>query len=246
MFKNLFKSKNKQPNFDLAALAVDMHSHLIPGIDDGAANMDESIALLAKFDQLGYKKVITTPHVKNEVYPNTAEIILNGLNEVRKEAFSRGLSIQIEAAAEYFFDETLIANIQQRNILVFGDNFVLVEYSFNTPPVFDDVLFFEMQTANYKPILAHFERYPYYHGSLDKLTELRNKGVDIQLNLNSLCGHYGPAVKKQSERMIDAKMVDFVATDCHRMQHLTSIEQHVNLPYFQKLGQLPLKNKLLL
>ncbi len=143
-----------------------MHSHLIPGIDDGSRSMDETIAMLAKFQSLGYKKIITTPHVMQEVYPNTSVIINQGLKQVQETAKSLGLTIEIEAAAEYYFDDHLIELIKNNDVLSFGDNYVLVEFSFHTPPIFESQLFFEMQMAKYKPILAHFERYPYFHDSL--------------------------------------------------------------------------------
>jgi tyrosine-protein phosphatase YwqE len=206
--------------------------------------MDETIALLAKFESLGYKKVITTPHIMNEVYPNGPESILGGLIKVQEMAKSLGLSIQIEAAAEYYFDETLVEKIRNKSVLSFND-YVLVEFSFHSMPEFEDQLFFEMQTAAYKPILAHFERYQYYHGSTEKAKYFKEKGVAIQLNLNSLTGHYGQSVKKQAELLIDEGLVDFAATDCHRMQHLMLLEEHLKNPYFHKLGQLNLLNKTL-
>lgn len=153
-----------------------------------------------------------------------------------------GLSIQIEAAAEYYFDETLVKKVKNGTVMSFGDRYVLVEFSFLTAPLYSEQLFFEMQLAKYKPILAHFERYPYYHGSVEKAIELRENGVNIQINLNSLTGAYGPEVRKQAELLIDAKLVDFVGSDCHRMQHLMLLEESLVLPYFHKLGALKLKN----
>ena len=241
LFSTLFKKKSLEL-FDLSKIGIDMHSHLIPGIDDGSRSMDETIAMLAKFESLGYKKIITTPHIMKEVYPNTSEIINQGLKQVQETAKSLGLSIEIEAAAEYYFDDHLIQLIKHKDILSFGQNYVLVEFSFHTPPIFEDQLFFEMQMAKYKPVLAHFERYPYFHDSLDKAKEYRNKGVNIQVNINSLTGHYGPQVRKQAEKLIDANLVDFVGSDCHRMQHLMMLEEHLSNPYFHKLEKLNLKN----
>jgi protein-tyrosine phosphatase len=241
-YSTLFKKKAPLELFDLSKIGIDMHSHLIPGIDDGSRSMDETIAMLAKFESLGYKKIITTPHIMQEVYPNTSEIINQGLKQVQETAKSLGLSIEIEAAAEYYFDDHLIQLIKHKDILSFGQNYVLVEFSFHTPPIFEDQLFFEMQMAKYKPVLAHFERYPYFHDSLDKAKEYREKGVNIQVNLNSLTGHYGPQVRKQAEKLIDANLVDFVGSDCHRMQHLMMLEEHLSHPYFHKLEKLNLKN----
>lgn len=239
---SLFKKQVSEP-LDLSLIGVDMHSHLIPGIDDGSNSMDESIAMLAKFEHLGYRKVITTPHIMSEVYNNTSEIILKGLDEVREEAKKHGLKIEIDAAAEYYFDDYLVNLVKKREVLTFGDQYVLVEFSFHTPPEYDDLLFFEMQMARYKPVLAHFERYPYFHGSTEKAKEYRDKGAQIQININSLTGNYGPEVRKQAEKLIDQNLVDFIGSDCHRMQHLVTMEENLNKPYLAKLSQLTLKNQ---
>ena len=239
---SIFKKQVSDP-LDLALIGVDMHSHLIPGIDDGSKNMDETIAMLAKFEHLGYRKVITTPHIMSEVYNNTPEIILKGLEEVRAEVKKHGLKIQIDAAAEYYFDDYLVDLVKKREVMTFGDQYVLVEFSFHTPPVYDDTLFFEMQMARYKPVLAHFERYPYFHGSTEKAKEYRDKGACIQVNINSLTGNYGPEVRKQAEKLIDQNLVDFIGSDCHRMQHLVTMEANLTLPYIAKLSSLSLKNQ---
>ena len=239
---SFFKKQDVLP-FDLSLIGVDMHSHLIPGIDDGSNSMDETIAMLAKFEHLGYRKVITTPHIMSEVYNNTSEIILKGLDEVRVEAKKHGLKIEIDAAAEYYFDDYLVDLVKKREVLTFGDQYVLVEFSFHTPPVYDDILFFEMQMARYKPVLAHFERYPYFHGSTEKAKEYRDKGAQIQVNINSLTGNYGPEVRKQAEKLIDQNLVDFIGSDCHRMQHLVTMEANLTLPYISKLSSLALKNQ---
>lgn len=243
LFGSLFKKKLDP--FQLSDLKVDIHSHLIPGIDDGARTMDESIAMLAKFESLGYKKVITTPHIMSEVYPNNSERIREGLDKVRENASQVGLSIEIDAAAEYYFDETLEFRVKEKNFMTFGDGFVLIEFAFHHAPMFEDKLFFDMQMAGYKPVLAHFERYLYYLGSTERALELREKGVKIQMNLNSLTGHYGNEVRKQAERLIDAELIDFVGTDCHRMHHLMLLESNLSNPYFHKLKDLELKNRML-
>jgi protein-tyrosine phosphatase len=239
---SFFKKHVSEP-LDLSLIGVDMHSHLIPGIDDGAKTMDETIAMLAKFEHLGYRKVITTPHIMSEVYNNTPEIILEGLEMVRSEIKKHGLKIQIDAAAEYYFDDYLVDLVKKREVMTFGDQYVLVEFSFHTPPVYDDTLFFEMQMARYKPVLAHFERYPYFHGSITKAQEYRDKGAQIQININSLTGNYGPEVRKQAEKLIDHNLVDFIGSDCHRMQHLVTMEANLTLPYMTKLSSISLKNQ---
>ena len=221
---DFFKKKETLPPFNLGSIAIDIHSHLIPGIDDGSQSMDHTIAMLTKFKELGYKKVITTPHIMSDGFPNTPEIILNGLDAVREEISRIGLDIEIEAAAEYYFDETLIPKIKNKELLTFGDNYVLIEFAFHSPPQYLDQLFFELQTNESRPVIAHFERYIYYLGSVAKAEEWRTKGINIQINLNSLTGHYGPDIRKQAERLIDASAFDFVGTDCHRIEHLMILQ----------------------
>jgi tyrosine-protein phosphatase YwqE len=238
------KPKNRVA-LDLSKVKVDMHSHLIPGIDDGAKNMDETIALLTKFEALGYSKIITTPHIKNPSYPNTSAIILSGLNEVRNEMKSLGIKLTLEAAAEYYYDESFLEKVKNRDVLTFGDNYVLFEFSFYHAPTFVDVLFDELINAGYKPVVAHFERYLYFLGSIEKAAEWRKRGVNIQINLLSLTGHYGMEIKKQAEMLVDAYEFDFIGSDCHRIEHLIILEENLTLPFFEKLNNYMTKNRLL-
>lgn len=247
IFSSIFSKKQPQLEpFDLSIFGVDMHSHLIPGIDDGSKSMDETIAMLAKFHTLGFKKVITTPHIMSDYFRNTPEIIIGGLEKVKAELKQLNIEIEFEAAAEYYYDETLMSKLKNKEkLLTFGDNYLLFEFSFHSEPSQIDTLFFEMITQNYKPVLAHFERYVFLHGSIEKAKEWRSKGINIQLNYNSLFGHYGPEVQKQAQALVNSGEVDFVATDCHRIDHLLTLEKNLRSPYLHKLGELNLKNSLL-
>lgn len=242
LIKSLFGPKKRKTPFDLSKLGVDMHSHLIPGIDDGAPTMEHSIAMLNKFAQLGYRKVVTTPHILGEVHPNTPETILSGLAEVQKELKELKIPIEIEAAAEYFCDETLLPKIKAKNILSFGNNYVLMEFSMLHASQYEAQALFELQVAGYIPILAHFERYPYYHGNFEKVEELRARNIKIQVNLGSLTGHYGPGVRKMAEELIKKGLVDFLGSDCHRMEHLLMIEKYLDAPIYDAIEKLQLLN----
>lgn len=239
---SLFSFLKKTPKTDLSVLKTDIHSHLIPGIDDGAQSMDHTIGMLRKFQELGYEKVITTPHVMSDYYKNTPEIILEGLETVKQEIKKLGLTIEIEAAAEYYFDEHLFTKIKNKELLTFHGNHVLFEFSFTQEPQQIDDLVFELLTNGYQPVLAHFERYPYYHGNLDIARKFREKGVLIQLNLNSINGHYGPAIKKQARELIDNALVDVLGSDCHRVEHLHILEDSLGDKYYQKALELDLLN----
>lgn len=234
-FLNLFKSKKQLQPIDFSQIGVDMHSHLIPGIDDGSQSMDETIAMLAKFESLGYTKVITTPHIYGDLYKNTSKIILEGLTKVQETSEKIGLKITIEASAEYHCDEHFMELINSNNILSINNQYVLMEFPFLTELNNWNDYVFKLKAIGYTPIIAHFERYVYWHGSIEKAVQLKELGAKIQLNINSLSNHYGPDVKKQAERLIDAKIVDFLGSDCHKIQHLLLMESNANSKYLHKL-----------
>ena len=244
LLNKFFGEKEVQlPPFDLSSLKVDMHSHLIPGIDDGSRSMDETIAMLSKFKSLGIQKVITTPHIMSDYFRNTPEIILDGLEKVKVAIQDVNLDIEIEAAAEYYFDETLLAKLKgKEKLLTFGDNHVLFEFSFHVEPPQIETLFFELLTQNYKPVLAHFERYGFLFDKPEIVKKWREQGILIQMNYNSLFGHYGPEVQKQAEWLVDNEQIDFVSTDCHRMDHLMILEENLSSKYLHKLANLNIQN----
>ncbi len=205
---------------------VDIHSHLLPGIDDGAKDLDDSIALISKMYSYGIKNFITTPHVLGDVYPNSSKTILNKLEEVRKALVERGYNdIKIAAAAEYMMDEQFIERLEKDDILTLKDNMILVEMSyFNAPINLYDILF-EIQLKGYKPVLAHPERYNFYHNDFQNYYKLKKAGCLFQLNLLSLTEQYGTGVKKTAEKLIKENLYDFVGTDTHHKNHLRLLEK---------------------
>ncbi len=219
-FSEIFKSSKSKTPADLSVLKCDIHSHFIPGIDDGAETMEESMALIREFYNLGYKKVITTPHILTDVYKNTPEIILSGLEKVRVALKHEQIPIQIEAAAEYYLDFDFERKLEQEKLLTFGNKYLLFEISYINPPDNLDSMIFKLLTVGYKPILAHPERYNFWHNNFEKYEQLQEKGVLLQLNINSLAGYYGPATKKIAELMIEKNMISFLGSDCHRLQHV--------------------------
>lgn len=239
---NLFQGKQSKEAFDFGVIGADMHSHLLPGIDDGSKSLDQSIGMINKLYEMGYRRLITTPHVMEDFYKNTPEIIHHRLDLLREEIQRYGIDIQIDAAAEYYFDETLVQKIKNKELLTFGNNYVLFEYAFGQEPQQINTLLFEFRVNGYKPVLAHYERYPYYHNNPGKIREYRESGVLIQMNLLSLTGHYGPGVEKMARYLVDNALIDFVGSDCHRIEHLQILESNARNPYFHKLKDLNLLN----
>ena len=200
---------------------VDIHSHLLPGIDDGAKNIDHSIELIMKMYSYGIKNFITTPHVLGDVYPNSSEVILQKLKDVKIALEKRGLhDISISAAAEYMMDEQFSQRLENDDILPLKDNYILVETSYLNAPVNLYEILFEIQLKGYKPILAHPERYNFYHNDFQSYYKLKQAGCLFQLNLLSLTEQYGVNVQKISKQLLKAEMYDFVGTDTHHNNHL--------------------------
>lgn len=223
IFSKIFGSTRSKIPANLAALKCDVHSHLIPGIDDGAQTMGDSIALIKEFQKLGYKKIITTPHILTDGYRNTPEIILSGLEKVRAALKTEGVAMELHAAAEYYLDYDFERKLDNKELLTFGDNYLLFEVSFLYPPDNLNDIIFKLLTSGYKPILAHPERYNFWHSKFSKYEELKEKGVLLQLNINSLTGHYSPETKKVAEMLIEKNMIDLLGSDCHNINHIKLI-----------------------
>ncbi len=235
LFGNWFKKKKLEKPVDLSPLVTDMHSHLIPGIDDGAPDMATVLALLEQMAGLGFRKIITTPHIMADLYKNNEEIIRKGEAEVKKAIKEAGLNIAFEAVAEYLVDEGFAPMVKGKKLMTFGDNYVLIELPYYSPPQNLSELLFEMQVAGYKVILAHPERYVYWHGQFPKLEELKDREVFFQLNTISLSGYYSLPTKKISERLIDAGMIDFLGSDMHSFQYFKLLEKALYEPALEKL-----------
>ena len=226
---DLFKKKPEELEaLDLSWLGADMHSHLIPGIDDGSKSMEESLNLLKSLETFGLKKVITTPHIMSEYYRNTPEIIQLGLEDLKKAAKAENIQLAIEAAAEYYMDEIFLEKVKAgEKMLTFGDQYILVETGFiNKPQMLLDIIF-HLEMAGYKPVFAHPERYQYLMADKKLQEELIERKLIFQVNLLSLTGFYSKQVKEFGEMLIDRGAVSFLGTDCH------------NARYIDMLGTLP-------
>jgi len=226
-----------KPNLaaDLSAMKTDMHSHLIPGIDDGAPDMTTVITLLSLMAKWGLQKVITTPHIMNDLYRNTSEIIREGEKKVREAIQKAGIQIEFKAAAEYLLDDGFPRLVEKKDLLTISDNYLLVELPYFSPPVNLKEILFEVQLAGYRIILAHPERYAYWHSNFGKYEELYANGLFFQLNVISLSGNSSSKTRRLSQKLIDAEMIDFLGTDIHNLQYFTIVEKTLREPSLMKL-----------
>ena len=235
--------KNKKPVVrDLKWLGIDMHSHLLPGIDDGSPDVAQSISLISKLNELGIDQFICTPHIFKELYPNTAETINSAL-EITKTALQKAnLAISISAAAEYMLDENFHISDSMMSL---PNRHILVEMSYlNETPNIEQMIF-NLQIKGYTVILAHPERYNFYHNAYERLHRYHDMGVLLQLNLLSITGYYGKEVKKVADYLIEHKMYDLAGTDLHHEKHLRALSNAVlSGDLYKKLGAYSFRNNI--
>ncbi len=232
------------PKKDLPPITKDIHSHLLPGIDDGVKTFDEAWQIIQRFEAQGYMKLITTPHIMNDFYRNTPISIQTKKDQLIDFLNEKKSSVQVEAAAEYYLDESLLQSVNSNeDLMTFGQQrYLLFETNFLTEPYQLKDFIFKITTQRYKPVLAHPERYEYLNNQFDKLEDLRNRGVLFQLNILSLIGFYSLPIQKMAERLIDKGWVDFIGSDCHNDYYSILVEKAQRTKYFKKALALPLLN----
>ena len=219
-----FFKKSKEERFDYSLLQTDMHSHLVPGIDDGAPDIESSVQLIKGMAELGYKKLITTPHIMWDIYKNTTEDIAQRFEKLKQRIAAENMDIKIEVAAEYFLDgyvKDLL--VQKKPLLTIKDNMVLVEFSMASEPIDLKEILFEMQMQGYQPVIAHPERYSYHEKNLDFFDIMRSSGYLFQLNILSLAGLYGKSAKNLAHQFIKQNYYDLAGTDLHNPLHLRAL-----------------------
>ncbi len=226
---SFFKKKDKQPEqdapVDFSFLGADMHSHLCAGIDDGSPDLETSLELIRSLKNLGYSKLITTPHVLPGIHNNNTESITAAFNRLRAFISQHEPDLSLGIAAEYFLDNEFLTGILPQGLLHFGvEKYVLVEVSMaGWPRQFEDIIF-SVQANGYTPILAHPERY-LFEGDLRKYAELKEKGVRLQMNLLSILGYYGKGVQQLASQYLDHKLYDFAGTDMHHVRHAAQLKR---------------------
>ncbi|WP_090389537.1 tyrosine-protein phosphatase [Niabella drilacis] len=221
---------------DYTLIGADMHSHLLPGIDDGSPDLETSIALVRQFKELGYTRLITTPHVLWDLYKNTPDTIRYRLDELREALTANQVDIEMEAAAEYFLDDHVLDLLRKKErLLTLKDDLVLTEFSTMYQSMSMKNILFEMQMAGYRPVLAHPERYVYWHKKWDLFHEIKENGVLFQLNLLSVTGGYGSRVEEIAQYLLEHDFYSFAGTDLHHEGHMARL-QTLEIP--EKLQEL--------
>ena len=230
---------NRAPFFH--QLKVDMHAHLIPGLDDGVKNIQESLSCLHHLSLLGYQKIITTPHIMGDYYPNSKEVIQASFLEVKEKLQQTNINVDLSVAAEYFLDDFFLDLLNGNDpLLTLHQDLLLVELStfIKSEHVLDTI--FRIQAKGYRPVLAHPERYLYYAKEFEFLRKLKQVGCFFQINILSLFGHYGQEVKKFGHAILKEGLVDYLGTDVHHLDHTKKLVKVWNkrLPKYARPDQI--------
>ncbi|MET6996603.1 tyrosine-protein phosphatase [Chitinophaga defluvii] len=241
-----FRRKNTDSQFlanFLSNIETDIHSHLIPGIDDGVQEVDTSVAFIGQLHELGIKKIITTPHIMMDRYPNSADTIALPFQKLQAALTEARLDIPFKHAAEYYMDE-YFEELMKAPLLTLNGELVLVEISFMSAPPQLHNWIFTLEAQGYRPIMAHPERYAYGHANFDLYHQFKKMGCLLQVNLLSLTGYYGKHIQQAAEKLVADKMIDYIGTDLHHEKHLQAITAiGKNKKVLKVLDQYPFKNR---
>ncbi|BCY27260.1 tyrosine-protein phosphatase [Flavobacterium okayamense] len=206
---------------------IDIHSHLLPGIDDGAKTIDDSKYILESMLGFGFNQIITTPHTIKTVWNNSKEGIESTYEKTKNELKELTSKVQLRAASEYMMDENFVALFKSEKLLTLKENYVLVEMSYLNPPIQLLDILFELQLEGYKPVLAHPERYNFYHSKPKEFDKLKKAGCLFQMNLLSSVGYYGKEVSAAADKLLANEMIDFVGSDIHHAQHIEAFQHKI-------------------
>lgn len=233
----IFRTKKKLSDAppSLARMKRDIHNHLLPGIDDGSPDVATSLDMIRQLREAGVTEFVCTPHIFGDMFRNTPDIITAALQLLKEAVLPVFPDVKLSAAAEYMMDDYFMELLRRgEKLLTIKDNYLLTELSFAIVPGNIEELSFDTINAGYQPILAHPERYGYYHKNLKAYERLKELGFLFQLNLLSLTGYYGDRVKSTAKTLIKEGMIDFIGTDLHHQLHLDALLSDKSQNEFEK------------
>lgn len=217
-----FSSKYSLQQSDFLKGWTDRHSHILPGVDDGIQSIEDSIAILSMYEQMGVKKVWLTPHIMEDC-PNTPEKLKTRFEEL-KSAYKG--NIELALSAENMMDALFLKRLEQGILMPYGDNNneLLIETSYVQPPMRMESILRDMQKTGITPVLAHPERYLYMDA--EKYENIKEMGVKFQLNITSLIGAYGNQVKERAEYLLNEGYYNYSGSDAHSYHAIQRAFEH--------------------
>lgn len=227
-----FFNKSKSPYNDFRSIGTDMHSHLIPGVDDGAKDTEDSLQLIKGLSELGFTKLYTTPHTLQDIHPNTSETLKKG-HSLLDGKLPPGITLDL--SSEYYLDEQFNDQLTSNQLMPLPGNRLLVEFSQISRPHDLEEVIFDLGIKGYQVILAHPERYLFFHRQFNYYTRLKEMGIEFQINAMSLTEHYGKGIKLIAEKLVEKGMIDFIGTDIHHIRHLDVLKKVPLSKHYAKL-----------
>lgn len=236
------KEKAKLPYF------TDVHSHILPGVDHGAADTATGIELIRAQMEMGITRFILTPHVTRSSFENTPETINSAFNTFKSAVEAEGLDVELMVSAEYRIDEFSLSQFKENRFIPMPGNHILIENAFQQERIDIDDIIFELQSRELTLIMAHPERFSYYGMNKARFTQLHNAGVLFQVNLLSFAGHFGRAVRSNAEWLLEHNYIDFLGSDIHHADHARIINEYLqsrdSKKIMQKLGSRLLNDRI--
>ncbi len=218
---SLFKFTS-QAKKDFSGLTADMHSHLLPGIDDGAVSVEDSLRLIRALQDMGFDTLYTTPHSLKDIHPNTLETLEASFSQLDGQIPG---AVCLDYSSEYFLDEDFLQNIEQGRVRPLPGNRLLIEFSMVTPPFDLEKQFFDIQLKGYQIVLAHPERYLFFQRNFGLLSRLKDMDVEFQVNALALGGYYGENTRQAADKLIKKGWIDFIGTDAHHDKHISALRK---------------------
>ena len=240
MILNLFKSKPTLKEL-IPNGFVDIHSHILPGIDDGAKNLEESVKLIKMMRKLGFSKIIGTPHTYAGLFDNTKESIKKAFEKLKKANVE---NISLHYSSEYMIDQSLIEKSINKDLLCLKDNYVLIEMSYMAAPIILYDAIFQLIHNGYKPVLAHPERYHFMYNNFKEYFKLKSLGCYFQLNLLSTVNYYGKNTTKVADKLLKNNLIDFVGSDIHSQKQISGFDRKLSIKEIGKLNESIEKNNI--
>ncbi|MBW8245124.1 histidinol phosphatase [Muricauda oceani] len=206
---------------------VDIHNHILPGIDDGAKTDEDSLNLIKGFSEFGVTNFICTPHIMHNYYDNTPITIKKAYDRLSMDLRKHDeIAVNLDYAAEHMIDDNFENILEDNQAMPLGKDYLLIEMSYLQPSFNFDTAVDKIAKHAYFPILAHPERYVYFHNKFGKYASMKSKGILFQLNLLSLTSKsYGGEVQKVAEKMLHEGLIDFVGSDVHNIRQLSLLKE---------------------
>jgi tyrosine-protein phosphatase YwqE len=233
MFGLFHKKDSYSPEY--FPVTTDMHSHILPGIDDGAPDVETSIKLINGLKKLQVNSSIATPHIIGDLYPNNHTTITNALNLLNEKLKEEQIDFKVRAAAEYMIDSYCMELLESKEpLLAIKDNIILTEFPFTIYPQHLEEIVFNIFTEGYLPILAHPERYNFVRKNYKLFHRWIDLGFLLQVNALSLTGYYGKEAAAAARYLFKNKLVSFIGTDMHHDRHLRLLSEGNNRKILQE------------